>query len=519
MPFFRLAKAVETCLKRKMAARLKLEGLEDRVTPSVTLGVSVDGMNTTNNSCNCQPPDTIAAAGPNHVVELVNTAIEVLDKSGHVTSAPQSLLNFFSNHINANQTDPFVLYDDIKGQFFVGIVDYSGSGSNFVDIATGVDGAGGISWTLHSPVASGEGRDFLDYPRVGYNADAYFIDGNMFKGNRFANVQVITLDKNGNVLSRHLDSSLFTLTPAAMHGAAAGGPEYFLESANAGGSSLQMVTETNVTSSSPTFSTSSISVPSYSPGGAPPGGVASFGDRIFDVAYRSVAGVGHLVAAHQVAGPSGVAAVGRWYDINTTTKILVQSGNAPAGVSGASTFMPSVDINTAGSIGMTFDESASTENWSMYVTERIAADPLGTMETAVKVANGVSATTDSRVGDYSSTSVDPSDGLTFWSANEYQGNDFWDTHIASFKSSVAGTSPVLGSAVVSGSAPSRTPSTNHSPATGSRIFIGSAHATEGLRSGDVSHAGSKPGAVMHASSLSALDTLFAELAGDLGLGL
>ena len=72
----------------------------------------------------------------------------------------------------------------------------------------------------------------------------------------------------------------------------------------------------------------------------------------------------------------------------------------------------------------------------MYVTERTASDRAGTMEAAVKVASGVAKSPDSRVGDYSATTVDPSDGLTFWSANEYQGTDFWDTHIASF--SIAG---------------------------------------------------------------------------------
>ena len=65
-----------------------IERLEDRTVMSVTVGVSVDGMNTTNNSCNCQPPDTIAAAGPNHVVHMVNTAIEVFNKNGTVASAP-----------------------------------------------------------------------------------------------------------------------------------------------------------------------------------------------------------------------------------------------------------------------------------------------------------------------------------------------------------------------------------------------------------------------------------------------
>jgi hypothetical protein len=416
-----------------------VEVLEDRTLPSVTVGVSVDGMNTTNNSCNCQPPDTIAAAGPNHVVHMVNTAIEIFNKDGTVAVAPESLLTFFSNHINANQSDPWVVYDEISGHFFAGILDFSsGNAANDIDWAIGTDSASGVTWALQTPIPSAEGSEFADYPREGFNADAYFISVNMFNGNTFSHVQTITINASTNtVSSRHDDTTgLFTLTPAVMHGAVTGGPEYFVEAP--GGSTLDVTTETNVLSSSPTFTNASVSVPSYRSGGSAPQGVAGFDDRIFNVAYRTVNGVSHLVAADQVASTShrNAAPVARWYDINAGTKKLIQDGNAPAGVSGASTFMPSVDINTAGSIGMTFDESASSEFWSMYVTERTASDPAGTMEAAVKVANGVAKTTDSRVGDFSSTSVDPSDGLTFWSANEFQGSDFWDTHIASF--SIAG---------------------------------------------------------------------------------
>ena len=425
--------------------RPRVERLEDRLAPSVTLGVSVDGMNTTNNDCNCQPPDTIVAAGPDHVVEMVNTAIEVFNKSGSVTSSPQSLLSFFSNHINANQSDPFVAYDELGGKFVAGAIDYSsGNRGNDVDFATGVDSPSGITWTLHAPYASGEGRKFLDYPRFGYNADAYFIEGNMFRGNTFTNVQVITISKSArNITSRHDDSSLFTLTPAQMHGAATGGPEYFVEASFNGGSSLAVVTETNVLSGSPTFTTSTVSVPAYISAPAPvqPGGgsLPSFDARIFDAADRTVNGVNHLVAAHQVGQSGFNTGFARWYDINGSTKALIQSGNAPAGVSGSTQFMPTVNINTAGSIGMTFNESSTSEFWSMYVTERTASDPTGTMETPVLAKAGTATSPDSRVGDFSATAVDPSDGLTFWSGNQYQGADFWDTHIASF--SIAGARP------------------------------------------------------------------------------
>jgi hypothetical protein len=443
---YQLSVSKKASARPDMAERPVVDRLESRTLLAVTVGVSVDGMSTSNNFCGCQPPDTIAAAGPYHVVELVNTAIEVFNKSGAVTSSPESLATFFSP-TNPNQSDPFVFYDEIAGHFVVGILEYSsGSAANLVDFATGTDSAGGISWSIHTPIASGEGSLFLDYPRVGYNADAYFIEGNMFNGNTFQHIQIITINKSGGVISRHDDSSLFTATPAQMHGAATGGPEYFVESANGGGSNLQVVTETNVTSGTPSFTTTSVSVPAYRSGGSPPqpGGrtVPSFDDRIFDAAARNVGGVIHLVAAHQVKGPSrSVPVVARWYDINAGTMKLIQSGNAPAGTSGSSQFMPSVNINTAGSIGMTFDESSKNEYWSMYVTERTASDSTGTMETPVRVKAGTAVSPDSRVGDFSSTVVDPSDGLTFWSANEYQGSDFWDTHIASF--SISGATPAF----------------------------------------------------------------------------
>jgi hypothetical protein len=259
-----------------------------------------------------------------------------------------------------------------------------------------------------------------------------------------------------------------------MHGAVSGGPELFVEADGGGGSVLRVVMETGVTSSSPTFSEAPVSVPAYKSGGSPPQPqrrtIASFDDRIFDAAFRTVNGVDHLVAAHQVQGPSkSVPVVARWYDINTANGMsLIQSGNAPAGVSGSSQFMPTVNINTAGSIGMTFDESSKNEFWSMYVTERTASDPAGTMEAPVRVATGTTISSDSRVGDFSSTVVDPSDGLTFWSANEYQGSDLWDTHIASFQ--IAGAAPALITTALPapGALPSQSPSATAALDTGPR---------------------------------------------------
>src|SRR5437899_704973 len=77
------------CWKKLLRKSLRLEMLEDRSVPSVTIGASFNGMSYSDTSCGCEPPDTIAASGPNHIVEAINTAIRISDKAGNTISTQQ----------------------------------------------------------------------------------------------------------------------------------------------------------------------------------------------------------------------------------------------------------------------------------------------------------------------------------------------------------------------------------------------------------------------------------------------
>ncbi len=77
-------------------------------------------------------------------------------------------------------------------------------------------------------------------------------------------------------------------------------------------------------------------------------------------------------------------------------------------------------------------------------TGRLAGDPLGMMtlgEGTIINGSGVQTTTNSRWGDYTSMTVDPTDDCTFWYVNEYYTLDWtepppdrsWQTRIGSFK--------------------------------------------------------------------------------------
>jgi hypothetical protein len=77
----------------------------------------------------------------------------------------------------------------------------------------------------------------------------------------------------------------------------------------------------------------------------------------------------------------------------------------------------------------------------MYVATKPVGTPLGVMGNGVPAAPGLGLMPNSqRTGDYSSVEVDPTDGTTFWAANEYIGADgaanIWRTHIDSFQATV-----------------------------------------------------------------------------------
>jgi len=431
-------------LSKLWRVRPDMDQLELRTVPTVTVGVHLTGITGANSNCGCQPPDTNAAAGPSNVVELVNSAMQIINKNGTVVSTTP-LATFFSSLSPSNLSDPVVLYDEAAARFFVGVLDYtSTSAPDSFDFAVSNTSDATQGFTEMHKVNVGEGSFFADYPRLGVNADAYFVSFNMFSasGGSYDHPQLFTIQKssvtdqnNSTLVTFHHDqnSGLFTIDPAVMHGAAAGGPEYFVTEAVTA-NQVDVIKETNVLSNTPTDQDNNMAVTAYNqpPAANQPSGTITTNDsRMLNAAWRN-----NVLAATQTVGTgSTTTAHVRWYQFSTTSSpTLVQSGEINPG-SGVATFFPSIDIDTAGDFGMTYMESSRSEFVSMYVTGRTPNDPAGTMETGVKTSAGTTNYTGSRAGDFSGTSVDPSTGTSFWGANEFINNSSgasWATGVANF---------------------------------------------------------------------------------------
>jgi hypothetical protein len=295
---------------------------------------------------------------------------------------------------------------------------------------------------------------------MGFNKDAIFISYNDF-GTGGGDAAIASIDKTAALAGTltyfvsHPAPQFRAMPPAQMHGDTTGGVEWFVstDGTDAGGSTIRVTKLTDYLGNSPIFTYTSLPVTPYQApflADQPGGSVTIFPNTTTtQVQYHN----GHLVTALA----SGTASDGFTYpkglyyqvDVSGGTPTLLQQGVIDPGV-GLAVQMPSVDEDISGGLGFTWMESSSSEYLSMWVGTLSAA---GNFASSVAAAGGGFFTASVRIGDYSTTVLDPSDGTTFWSANEYIGSDgdtdIWRTRIVSFSlgMSVTTTSPANGEIV------------------------------------------------------------------------
>ena len=227
------------------------------------------------------------------------------------------------------------------------------------------------------------------------------------------------------------------MPPAQMHGDTTGGVEWFVstDGTDAGGTTMRVTKMTNYLSNAPVFTYTSLPVTQYQqattadqPGG--PGTVTVFPNTTTtQVQFRK----GHLLTAMASARAKDgfVYPKGLFYviKVGTGTPVLLRQGVIDPGT-GVAVQMVTVDEDKNRHLGITWIESSITEYLSMWVGN-------GSGLKADVSPGGGFFYQSFRIGDYSSTVIDPTNGVTFWSANEYIGSDgnsdIWRTHLTAFK--------------------------------------------------------------------------------------
>jgi hypothetical protein len=440
------------------------------------------------------PPDPNGEVGPNHYVEMINLVFGVFDKTGNLLLGPVDTGTLWAGFAVPDCTDPsgdpVVLYDQLEDRWLLSQFTTRGPYYNCVAVSVNGDPTGAY-YRYAFLTTFDEEPFFPDYPKYsnwkksyvltsrdfgdlgGYGISVYALEKNkMIAGNPNARSVHFFIDGNvpGNLplvgdglLPADIDGTrqpkedapipiVGTQDDGAGYGAtfdALNIWELSIQWKANPVASLVLATQLPVASFDSIFPcapTSRDCLPQ--PGIANPAqylDILSYRQRpTFRLAYRNFGTYEALVTNQSVEALPGVAGV-RWYEIRRTNGAysLYQQGTYAPG-DGVHRWMGSIAQDATGNMALGFSVVNATDVFpGIRYTGRLFGDALGQMtlgEGVVINGTGVQRTTNSRWGDYTDMTVDPTDDCTFWYVNEYytlagqlSSTAGWQTRIGSFK--------------------------------------------------------------------------------------
>jgi hypothetical protein len=413
------------------------------------------------------PPDSMGVAGPAQFLMVINGRIRSFEKATGVMGSLNADLDVFfaSTRGSDFSGDPRVRYDRLAKRWIVGcFADAATNNKLLLAVSNNEFITGATVWThfsfQHNTVSpAGDAGTFADYPTMGVDANAIYMGVSLFSTSdvllgstafviRKSSVlgagpivvkafRNLVVAGNGSTVQQGVDN----YDPAATEG-------YFIgvDGALFGRLMLRRVSDPG---GNPTISgnipitvpmtAAPLSVPHKGNNDTVDGLLDPIDDRLMAAHLRN----GHLWTSHAIGVTNTGASTGtitrngaRWYDITSlsTTPVVTQSGTVFSSSASNTTterhyLVPSIMVSGQGHAAMGFSTSGSNEFINAATVGRLATDAPGTMQTPLLYTASATAYNPPgddgsgfgtrRWGDYSMTSLDPSDDMTMWTIQQY----------------------------------------------------------------------------------------------------
>lgn len=441
----------------------------------MTIGANFTG-NTFGVNVSAIPADADGAIGPSHFVEFINGAFSVYNKTTGQSVKRITDLQFWSNagliiSPDAATTDPRVIYDPLSQRWFASMIDFSSSASdpallanNFL-LAVSDTPNPTLGWHGFLFQADPDNGTFADFPTLGVDGTGVYLSGDMYRGSNFplgpslvsfpkadllaspptiANRSwfgVMTYDARGDVLQpvSCFDGSVAGRILAPTDIGSDSNPHSNLVSfavLNAGNAGATL-------SASTVIPTLSWVVPDNLDFAAPlltahqPDGTSALMANDARLSARAMA-VNGLIYAVQNTEFNGRLAI-RWYRVRAFDNLLLESGTIAD--PNLDLFFPSIAANSQGVVVIGYNASGGTTAISCYAMAGQTVNgvtsfgsPLVLQTGAVSyhgldevLAQLLGDPPFSRWGDYSATTVDPSNPNHFWTIQMFPSDPADDT--------------------------------------------------------------------------------------------
>ncbi len=436
------------------------------------------------------PPDTVGEIGPNHFVQMVNSAFRIYNRTGTPVIPLTSIGALFSTIpgpcANSEDGDPIVLYDQLADRWILSEFCVVANPNNHQLIAVSQTSDPTGAYYLYDFMMPN--NKFNDYPKFGVWSDGYYMTDNQFNqaGTQFLGAGLFAFDRTKMLAGDPTASFIYFdkaegcpgacqfggMLPSDIDGftpPAAGAPAPFIQfdADEFGASDSLRIFDFHADFAVPGNSTlvertgSPLAVAAFDPREVPagsrniipqPAGVAVdvISDRLMNrLAYRNYGTHESLAVNHSVnaaVNPAFRAGV-RYYEIRKTSPsgaYAVQEQGTMSGAPGDTThrWMGSAAMNAAGSLAVGYSVSSTSVFPGIRYAGRLAGDPAGSLAHGeATLVNGTSSQTHSsgRWGDYSDLTVDPIDDCTFWYTQQYitgaaaPDNTRWHTRVGAFQ--------------------------------------------------------------------------------------
>jgi hypothetical protein len=403
------------------------------------------------------PPDTDGAVGPNHVVELINGAYAVYNKSGGFVAslgldAFWAAANVTPSGAFPTTFDPRVVYDPGTKRWFASALDsgVNGVNNNFL-LAVSKSSDPTDGWTGFK--IAGAGRLlFTDFDTLGHNKDQVYLASNDFLGNSSVRTTIVAVPKDSLVnLGNTTGLSRFDLINPINTGFSiqplidpnTSETELLYSGYITPAGLLKRTELLNTDTNSPTLNTANQLI-AVTPYGLPPQGSQLGGPNNIEtgdnrLSSSVVRGGDGKVWGVQSVSFNGRAAL-RWFQIDPKTNALLQEGIISK--AGFDYYYGSIAVNSKGCVVIGFSGSSADTFISAYAVEGTTVADVTTFGDAILLKAGThSYDVDfgggrNRWGDYSATVVDPENEDIFWTIQEWASDfstlynsDTWSTQI------------------------------------------------------------------------------------------
>jgi hypothetical protein len=405
------------------------------------------------------PPDTMGDIGPAQYFVGLNGRMRTVAKA---TGAPDGVVDadsdvFFAPVLPSGHytSDPRVRYDRRRGRWVVLMISVGVPNRVLLAMSSNAVISATTTWAYFSwqntrtQGGGGSVACLADYPSLGIDEDALYIGVNQFCGGSLAfdSTSVYVVNKaalvNGTLSVSAFDGVLPTssspglFTPQGVDNFDTGTDEgYVIGVSNTAFGELRLRRVVNPGGTPSLSSDLVIPVPNTGyPIDVPHPGSTNPLDGLDDRLLQAVVRNGRLWTTHQIqvdatgaASASGGRNGIRWYELENlaTTPSLRQSGTVfdTASANPVSYWMGAIMPNGQGHVALGMSQAGATTSVNAAYTGRLASDPAGAMDapTAYSAGSGVSYNLEAgtqRWGDYSYTSVDPDDDMTFWTVQQY----------------------------------------------------------------------------------------------------